>query len=161
MSIKAEDLRKTRGQMETQQRALYDNVKTECFHRIERVHSQSNAEYTFYCVPLAVSGEPMYDWRGCVQYLKTTLRENGFRVKLHKDRRTLFISWDDPVREVAPSSPAPVTTQKADPAVEEGSELVINFDPRDPLSHLNLRAQLMAANGKFAHLKTLQSAKKK
>lgn len=170
MSIRAQDLRKTKGDMEAQQRSLYDNIISECFHRIQRVHSESNAEWTFYCVPLALSGEPMYDWRGCVQHLKTSLTENGFKVKLHKDRHTLFISWDEPKAETrsSPSAENPRAPTRSQPSMRTGgsdrageTELVINFNPRDPLSHLNLRAQLMAANGKFAHLKTLQSSKKK
>ena len=158
MSIKAQDLRRARGDMVIQQTALFESVLLQCFQKIQRVHSQSSAQYTFFCIPLAISGEPMYEWLGCVSHVKKALRENGFSVRLFRDKRTLLISWDE-----APASQDRVETRGESPAEEKAAEpedageLVINFDPRDPLSHLNLRAQLMAANGKYAHLKNVQT----
>jgi hypothetical protein len=156
--------------MAAQQQTLYENVLSECFQKIQRVHNQSNAQYTFYTVPLAISGEPMYEWVGCVSHVKKALRENGFAVRLHVDRRTLFISWDEAaeqdtehqVEKKAGSEIAPSTGMtNAGDEDGRGSDLVINFDPRDPLSHVNLRAQLMAANGRYAHLKTVQTMRRK
>jgi uncharacterized protein DUF5759 len=178
--MRAEDLRKDKGSLVTQQQRLFDSELSQCFHRIQRVHEKSNCEYTFYTIPLAVSGEPIYDWKGCVDFVKNNLRDNGFSVRVHRDMRTLFISWDKEGKKTRPS--AREKDNDMDGSMEErrgenqkemdfqesrkdprdsGEELVINFNPKDPLSHLNLRAQLMAANGKFAHLKNVQGLKRK
>ena len=182
--MRAEDLRKDRGSIVTQQQRLFDSELSQCFHRIQRVHERSNCEYTFHTIPMAVSGEPIYDWKGCVEFVKSRLRENGFSVRVYRDKRTLFISWDEEGKKKDSSSeeqPAKKdnerdrTEERRDDKREErrddrrddkgprdrGEELVINFNPKDPLSHLNLRAQLMAANGKFAHLKNVQELKRK
>lgn len=190
--MRAEDLRKSRDESESRQRFLYDKVMNECAHRIQRVWAQSRSEYTFYCVPFVIAGEPMYDWRACVQHVKVALREHGYSVKLHKDQHTLFISWDKSVEKKAQDvkkpdekkTPAGKTPddkkssegsnvpsdgkgerkreeKKASQRNHEHYEEEIDFNPRDPLSQLNLRARLMAANTKYQHLQSVQALKRR
>ena len=177
--MKAEDLQKANNAMSAQQQLLYDYELKKCFDHIERVHSLCNVLYTFYPVPLAIAAEPLYDWEKCVAFMRTTLKANGYYVRIYKDARTLFISWDPAIakkgkdiecnvhnREDRSEGTSSKIKSESQPqqnlkSTKKGPEVVIDFNPANPLSQLNLRATLMANNPKYQHLKSIHAASRK
>jgi hypothetical protein len=157
--MRAEDLHGATRAMGAHCARLYSTELDKAFHHIARVHAQCNKMYTFYSVPLVLPGEPCFQHADCLAYLKSQLRDNGYQVRVHKDGRTLFISWDKLQERPLPTGPnqhAEAAGRRAGApskgAEDEAEELVIMFNPDDPLSQLNLRAQLMAANPKYDHI---------
>ena len=160
--MKVEELKRSSDAMNAQQQALFNIELKKCYDHIERVHSHDNKGYTFYPVPLALPAEPVYDWEKCVMFMRASLKTDGYYVRIYKDARTLFISWDpamvkkDPhLNEQRQDEPLPRVQQAAPQEARPKKELVIDFNPASPLSQLNLRATLMANNPKYGHLKSI------
>jgi len=75
--------------------ACFDHIIELCHRRIRTVASY-NGQNTFYEIPGIVVGYPLYNMTECIEYIVSSLRQNGFLVQILPPPHigVVYISWD-------------------------------------------------------------------
>lgn len=72
---------------------MYSQVLVKCHGKIKATaETPQNLACCFFNVPRYIFGVPLYDTKGCILFLVTSLVKNGFEVR-YTHPNLLFISW--------------------------------------------------------------------
>jgi hypothetical protein len=127
-----------------------------CLAHVETINRQTCQTYTVYEIPYRTADDPpQMDAKKCIEHVRDRLRGEGFMVKICKDMKTLFISWDElhtrgdsPTKRGRNHRQAKRRKARGKRSTDRGGDdssdaEVIYYNPSDPLSRLNLKAKLM------------------
>jgi hypothetical protein len=91
--LNIDELYEKKRQYDLNQLALFNKILNRIHVRIKTISRQRKDEqFCWYVVPEVIIGVPKYDQAGCIAYLMSKLKENGFHLRyIHPN--TLFISW--------------------------------------------------------------------
>lgn len=89
--INIHDLNRRRREKHKRDLEIYQRVLKRCHNRI-RLSAHKMGTQCVFTVPQYIAGLPLYSLRDCIRFLKVTLRQNGFKVKIINFDQ-LFISW--------------------------------------------------------------------
>lgn len=133
MFFHAKELQETLARRESRRKYLYQIQLEKCLNHIKSVHRHNPfSDYTFFSVPYSMTGEPFYDFKGCIDYIRQGLKDHGFYRKLMAPGDKFFISWDP---NLTPSNPK----EKE----RETQDIIIDYDPNDPVDAERARMQLL------------------
>ena len=140
----------------------YQKEFQKCMDTIET--ASRSWKYTRHQIPVTIHGDPSYDYKECIKFLKVKLRQSEFFVKTMEPGNILFISWRP--EDVSPPKVEKVTQKvpsvpKVPIAKVIPPKVIIDYDPNSAMSNVKLRSKLMVDNPKYAHLKSVQKMKRK
>jgi len=95
----------------------YENILFKCHNRIKATSQVTdNLSCCFFTVPQYIYGIPLYDNKGCILYVVSSLLKNGFEVR-YTHPNLLFISWmnktNNNMLKIENKTEAPKKTQKS------------------------------------------------
>ncbi|MEO0236743.1 MAG: hypothetical protein ABIN35_00725 [candidate division WOR-3 bacterium] len=72
---------------------LFNQILVSCHNKIKRYNSELKKQECLFQPPLYVIGKPPYDYAELVEYLITSLKQNGLRAEWSNDSKSIYISW--------------------------------------------------------------------
>ena len=72
---------------------LFDEILTSCHNKIKKYSKEFKKQECLFSPPQFVMGRPPYDYEQLIDYLLTSLSNNGLFAEWIPDRSSIYISW--------------------------------------------------------------------
>jgi hypothetical protein len=93
LMLNLDELNVPHEQSEHNRMKIYDDILKSCHNKIQKYNKEFKKQECLFEPPTFIIGKPPYNYVDLVNYLITSLRNNGLRAEWLPDRRSLYVSW--------------------------------------------------------------------
>lgn len=158
MDLKASDLVKKQSQNNKLKLRNYHKELEKCIENIKSVNKECERDHMYYNIPIVLPTDPHYDYTECTLYVKESLINQEFYVRICNSGNVLYISWSSKDVEKVQKRNNKLNVKKMEKLRRE-SPAFIGGSINTAMDRLLLTTSLMKNNPKYGKLFSKQKNK--
>uniref|UniRef100_A0A6C0BL02 Uncharacterized protein n=1 Tax=viral metagenome TaxID=1070528 RepID=A0A6C0BL02_9ZZZZ len=91
--LNLDELHQRSDTTEVNRHKIFEEILKSCHTKIKKYNSEFKKQECLFEPPAFILGKPPYNYLSLVNYLLTSLRQNGLRAEWVRDRKAIYISW--------------------------------------------------------------------